>query len=133
MTNIPDDFSSTAKLAAKVAHELNNPLDAVLRFISLAQHKAKSGQFADLDRHLSDAQFGLQRMAEILRELMEIGREANSVLSISGALPIREWLGRAISITATLAEQKHITIHTANETSAPTSNSPSIPASCKSS
>src|SRR6478609_9503044 len=69
------------KLAAKVAHELNNPLDAVLRFVSLAQRKVKSGDYADIDRHLSDAQFGLQRMVEIHRELMDIGRQTNDVLA----------------------------------------------------
>jgi len=107
MQSTPDDFSSTAKLAAKVAHELNNPLDAVLRFISLAQHKARAGQFGDLERHLSDAQFGLQRMAEILRELMEIGREANTVLSQSRPLPLREWLQHALDITRPIADAKH--------------------------
>ena len=48
------------------AHELNNPLDAVLRFVSMAQRKAKTGDYSDVDRHLSDAQFGLQRMVEVL-------------------------------------------------------------------
>src|SRR6188768_1962929 len=72
--NMPDGSEQpVAKLAAKVAHELNNPLDAVLRFVSLAQRKAQMGEIADLQRHLADAQFGLQRMAEILRDLMQMG------------------------------------------------------------
>ena len=95
MPDAPQEFSSAARLAAKVAHELNNPLDAVLRFISLAQHKAKAGQYGDIDRHLSDAQFGLQRMAEILRELMDIGRETNQVLTGPRRLPLRELMERA--------------------------------------
>jgi two-component system C4-dicarboxylate transport sensor histidine kinase DctB len=109
------------KLAAKVAHELNNPLDAVLRFVSLAQRKAKAGDYTDIDRYLSDAQFGLQRMAEILRELMDIGRQTNDVLARRGltsptgnSLPLEELLARATRTTAALAEQKHIGVNIDN-------------------
>ena len=73
--------STTAQLAAQVAHELNNPLDAVLRFISLAQRKTQMGQYADVSRHLADAQCGLQRMAEILRQLMDLGRQTQDLLA----------------------------------------------------
>jgi two-component system, NtrC family, C4-dicarboxylate transport sensor histidine kinase DctB len=109
------------KLAAKVAHELNNPLDAVLRFVSLAQRKAKSGDYSDLDRHLADAQFGLQRMAEILRELMDIGRQTNALLAHQNSngtapnlLPLADLLERARRTTAALAEQKHIHVRIDN-------------------
>jgi signal transduction histidine kinase len=106
-------------LAAKMAHELNNPLDAVLRFVSLAQRKVKAGEYADIERYLSDAQFGLQRMAEVLRELMDIGRETNEILSRStrggsGAgrerVPLADLIGRATRTAAALAEQKRVTL-----------------------
>lgn len=114
-TTPPSSDPEATRLAAKVAHELNNPLDAVLRFVSLAQRKAKSGDYSDVDRHLADAQFGLQRMAEILRELMDIGRQTHDLLARQGnpaasALPLAELLARATRTTAALAEQKHITV-----------------------
>jgi two-component system sensor kinase FixL len=105
-----------SNLAAKMAHELNNPLDAVLRFVSLAQRKAKAGEYGDIDRYLSDAQFGLQRMAEVLRELMDIGRETNQILSRGGiasrpgAVPLADLVVRATRTTAALAEQKRVTL-----------------------
>jgi two-component system C4-dicarboxylate transport sensor histidine kinase DctB len=99
--------SPDAKLAAKMAHELNNPLDAALRFVSLAQRKAKTGDYADIQRYLADAQFGLERMAEVLRELMEIGRQTRT-------FAVTEHIAQAVRITAAQAEQKQITVHVEN-------------------
>lgn len=57
-------------LAAKVAHELNNPLDGVLRFIGLAERVARP----EAGAYLMQAREGLMRMAEIIRGLLEQGR-----------------------------------------------------------
>src|SRR3954470_4477135 len=103
--------TSTAKLAAQVAHELNNPLDAVLRFVSLAQRKSQAGNYTDVERHLADAQFGLERMAEVLRQLMELGRQTNEVLAEiepRAAPPLGELLQLALHTVAAQAEQKHV-------------------------
>jgi signal transduction histidine kinase len=111
---------STSSLAAKVAHELNNPLDAVLRFVSLAQRKAKAGHYTDIERYLADAQFGLQRMTEILRELMDLGRQSNDILGGNGggaqdkasavSLPLSDLIARATRTAAAAAEQKHLAL-----------------------
>jgi signal transduction histidine kinase len=99
---------AVSKLAAKVAHELNNPLDAVLRFVSLAQRKAKSGDYSDIERYLADAQFGLERMAESLRELMDIGRKTNDILRQPEESPLANLVGQAMRTAAAQAEQKHV-------------------------
>jgi signal transduction histidine kinase len=101
---------AVSKLAAKVAHELNNPLDAVLRFVSLAQRKAKSGDYSGIDRYLADAQFGLQRMAEILRELMDIGRETHDILAKPERLTVAELVAHAVRTVAGLAEQRRVEV-----------------------
>lgn len=67
------DLQSLGLATAKLAHELNNPLDAALRFVSLAQRTLRHGQHDETERYLRDAQFGLQRMAEVLREILETG------------------------------------------------------------
>lgn len=71
------DLQSLGLATAKLAHELNNPLDAALRYISLAQRTLRHGQTAETERYLRDAQFGLQRMAEVLREILETGHVAD--------------------------------------------------------
>ena len=101
---------TTAKLAAQVAHELNNPLDAVLRFVSLAQRKSQMGNHADVERHLADAQFGLERMAEVLRQLMDVGRQTQDVLGGERLEPLPALIEQALRTTAAQAEQKQIAI-----------------------
>jgi len=62
------------KLAAGVAHELNNPLDGVLRFVNLAADTLPPD--AQQIPYLSEARRGLRRMADIVRELLQFSRNA---------------------------------------------------------
>jgi len=63
-------LAAAGTLAAQVAHELNNPLDGVMRLVGLAQRTAgpEAGKF------LAQAREGLLRMAEIIRGLLAQGR-----------------------------------------------------------
>lgn len=56
------------KLSLCVAHELNNPLDGVHRFVSLAQKKKDDPQ--EVARYLDEAQKGLQKMSMTIRSLL---------------------------------------------------------------
>ena len=61
------------RMAAKVAHELNNPLDGILRFVNLAERLMQT----DPDKaktYLGDCRRGLQRMGSILGELLMFSR-----------------------------------------------------------
>jgi len=97
-------------LAAKVAHELNNPLDAVLRYVTLAQRKVKTHDYNDVERYLSDAQFGLQRMAEILRDLIDLGRQTNALLEKPRPLPVPMIVNRSVRVLTALAQTRGILI-----------------------
>jgi signal transduction histidine kinase len=112
----PQSQPATAKLAAQVAHELNNPLDAVLRLVSLAQRKSQAGQYADVDRHLADAQFGLQRMAEVLRQVMELGRQTHDALAGTHreVQVLAAILEQVVHTVGPLAEQKHVVVEVEN-------------------
>jgi len=63
-------LAAAGTLAARVAHELNNPLDGALRFLGLAERIAQP----EVGRYLTEARGGLMRMAEIIRGLLEQGR-----------------------------------------------------------
>lgn len=56
------------KLSLCVAHELNNPLDGVRRYLSLALLKKDQPQ--EVERYLTEAQKGLQKMASSIKSLM---------------------------------------------------------------
>ena len=62
------------KLAAGVAHELNNPLDGVLRFVNLAVESLPRD--AQEVPYLMEARRGLRRMADIVRDLLQFSRNA---------------------------------------------------------
>jgi len=56
------------KLTLCVAHELNNPLDGIRRYLSLAIIKKEDP--VSLERYLTEAQKGLQKMSLSLKSLM---------------------------------------------------------------
>jgi len=67
-----EQLATLGKLAASVAHELNNPLDGVLRFTSMAlQQSSLSPRVAE---YLRECKKGLERMARIVRALLEYSR-----------------------------------------------------------
>ncbi len=57
-------------LAARVAHELNNPLDGLCRYISLAKRVADAGDGVAAVQYLDEAGRGAERMVQIVRELL---------------------------------------------------------------
>ena len=78
-------LAAIGKLAASVAHELNNPIDGVLRYIGLAL-KLESGN-PRLVRYLEECRYGLQRMARIVTSLLEYSRsnrQAERMQPVSG-------------------------------------------------
>ena len=56
------------KLTLCVAHELNNPLDGIRRYLSLAI--MKQDEPASVERYLTEAQKGLQKMSMSVKSLM---------------------------------------------------------------
>ena len=63
-------LAAIGELSQKVAHELNTPLDGVMRYIGLAERTAGDGAL----RYLNGARGGLVRMTGIIRDLAEQGR-----------------------------------------------------------
>ena len=75
---------------AEVAHELNNPLDGILRYIGLAKRSKPEAAGAYLDK----ATDGLMRMAGIIRGLQDRGRPWSSGGEIA---PLERLLDEALS------------------------------------
>ena len=69
------------KLAAKVAHELNNPLDGILRFLNLAMRQLDKPEQARA--YLEDSRIGLLRMSNILKELLVFSRSHREPATVS--------------------------------------------------
>ncbi len=65
------------KVAGKVAHELNNPLDGILRYVNLSLRTIEKGHPEKATDYLLHCRNGLQRMAQIITELLEFSRSTH--------------------------------------------------------
>ncbi len=95
-------LAAMGELAAKTAHELNNPLDAILRYIGLAERLAdERGQ-----DYLQRAREGLMRMAGIVRDLLEQGSPGRGREKAT----IEKLLSEAISAFRPMAQANGVAI-----------------------
>ncbi len=76
---VSERLAAVGKLAARVAHELNNPLDGILRYTNLAiRHGGENPADSKLAHYLEQVRSGLVRMGEITRDLLEFSRNTPS-------------------------------------------------------
>jgi signal transduction histidine kinase len=69
-------LASVGKHASKVAHELNNPLDGILRYINLAIRSIEQEHLEKPKEYLIQCRQGLMRMVQIVSELLEFARSS---------------------------------------------------------
>lgn len=60
--------------ASRVAHELNNPLDGILRYINLTMRFVEGENLDKPREYLTQCRRGLMRMVQIIGELLEFSR-----------------------------------------------------------
>ena len=71
-------LASVGRLAATVAHEINNPLEAVLNLVYLAQH---SDSWTDVRRYLATAEEELIRVSHLAKQTLGFYRDSRAAVA----------------------------------------------------
>jgi two-component system NtrC family sensor kinase len=101
-------LAAVGKLASRVAHELNNPLDGILRYINLTIRAIENENLEKPKEYLTQCRQGLLRMIQIVKELLEFSR---CTYSSQGPLPIEQIIEDAVKTMNTKAESLDVKIH----------------------
>ncbi len=100
-------LASLGKLAARVAHELNNPLDGILRYINLALRTLDDSTEPKVTSYLAESRTGLKRMAQIIGDLLEFSRSTDGEFD---DVAIHDVIERAIQAHAKQAADHRVVV-----------------------
>jgi two-component system NtrC family sensor kinase len=106
---VSERLAAVGKLAAKVAHELNNPLDGILRYINLAMRVIGDGGDQRAVRYLDESRSGLMRMVQIISELLEFSRSTYSAYETADINKVVEDAVKAMFTTTSRARVEVVT------------------------
>lgn len=106
-TDASHRLASLGKLAARVAHELNNPLDGIIRFTNLALRIAEPDPDSKLRTYLTESRTGLLRMAQIVSGLLEYSRATGGEFDELG---VNEIIEEALRTVAPAADERRIVV-----------------------
>lgn len=104
---ISNRLTALGKVASRVAHELNNPLDGILRYINLALRLVDPAPDPKLKTYLSESRAGLLRMIQIVGDLLEFSRAGDGMFE---AIGVNEVIEQAMKTVAAQAESAGVVI-----------------------
>ena len=100
-------LAAVGRLASKVAHELNNPMDGILRYINLAMRIVQQENLEKPQEYLTQCRHGLMRMVQIVSELLEFSRSTHASL---GYVKIEQIVEDAVKTMQARAESLNMQI-----------------------
>ena len=101
-----EKMAATGRLVASIAHEINNPLQAVRGCVDLAQ---STGDLEKNKRYLGMASTELERLTAIVRRMLDFYRPARAERA---PLDLRALIEDVLLLSAKRLQHAHITVHT---------------------
>jgi PAS domain S-box-containing protein len=97
-----EKLASLGKLAATIAHEINNPLSAVLTYIRLMMKLIGRDRFTeerlgDISRYLSTMEMETSRCGEIVKNLLAFSRQSKTAIETHS---MKEIIERSLALIA---------------------------------
>jgi PAS domain S-box-containing protein len=86
-----EKLAATGRLAATIAHEINNPLEAAINLLYLAQNSSSP---RDVQQYIANADHELSRMAHVTRKTLAFHRSS----SVESPTRMRELLDEVVHI-----------------------------------
>jgi PAS domain S-box-containing protein len=100
-----EKLSASARMAASIAHEINNPLEAVLNLIYLARSNSSN---PEVKAYLNTAESELVRLSHIAKQTLGFYREQNSAALVS----LTELVGNVLKIYSTKLQEAGVAVET---------------------
>ncbi len=101
-----EKMAATGRLAASIAHEINNPLQAISGCIDLAQATTDPDK---IKRYLSLASTELERLASIVRRMLDFYRPARAERA---PVNVRELMEDVLLLSGKRLQHAHVTVNT---------------------
>lgn len=99
-----EKMAAVGRLAASLAHEINNPLQAVQNSLHLASHKGLDE--AQKRRFLEMAQGEVNRLVQIVRRMLDFYRPSTTMQTLDVNRPIED----ALAIASKRLQQSHVQV-----------------------
>jgi C4-dicarboxylate-specific signal transduction histidine kinase len=77
-----EQLATLGKMTTKIAHELNNPLDGILRYLNLATRSIEFENIEKPKEYIEQCRKGITRMINIVQELLQFSRTSYAPLEL---------------------------------------------------
>jgi two-component system NtrC family sensor kinase len=107
-----DRLTSLGKLAADVAHELNNPISGVLTYVQLIRKRIAGGKIEPADveqyqKHMAVVETELRRCGEIVKDLLIFAKDSSAAFA---PVVLREVIESALAVIRPKVEASPVTV-----------------------